>query len=93
MDLDRYRVTVQGTLVRLTSKEFDLLRALLEANGRALSRNLLFETVWGHSKDAELESRTIDVHIRNLRNKLGPERRHIFTVRNVGYRLDTASDE
>lgn len=93
MDLDRYTITVQGTLVSLTSKEFDLLRALLKANGRVLSRNFLFETVWGHGKDAELESRTIDVHIRSLRNKLGPEARRIFTVRNVGYRLETASDE
>jgi two-component system alkaline phosphatase synthesis response regulator PhoP len=49
--------------------------------------------VWGASKDADLQSRTIDVHIRSLRNKLGAEGRRIFTVRNVGYRLDPAPTE
>ena len=59
-------------------------------NGRVLSRDALFESVWGASKDADLQSRAIDVHIRSLRNKLGTEGRRIFTVRNVGYRLDPA---
>jgi len=88
MELDRYRVTLRGAPIHLTSKEFSLLRALLMTNGRVLSRDALFESVWGASKDADLQSRTIDVHIRSLRNKLGSEGRRIFTVRNVGYRLD-----
>jgi DNA-binding response OmpR family regulator len=90
MQLDRYTVTLKGRPIHLTSKEFNLLRALLMTNGRVLSRDVLFESVWGASKDADLQSRTIDVHIRSLRNKLGPEGRRIFTVRNVGYRLDQA---
>lgn len=88
MNLDRYTVTLAGRPIHLTSKEFSLLRALIMTNGRVLSRDALFESVWGHHKDADLQSRTIDVHIRSLRNKLGPEGRRIFTVRNVGYRLD-----
>ena len=84
MELDRYQVTLRGKPIHLTSKEFSLLRALLMTNGRVLSRDALFESVWGASKDADLQSRTIDVHIRSLRNKLGAEGRRIFTVRNVG---------
>lgn len=93
MQLDRYVVTLHGKPIHLTSKEFNLLRALLMTNGRVLSRGALFESVWGANKDADLQSRTIDVHIRSLRNKLGQEGRRIFTVRNVGYRLDTAPVE
>jgi two-component system, OmpR family, alkaline phosphatase synthesis response regulator PhoP len=91
MQLDRYTVTLEGKLIHLTSKEFNLLRALIMTNGRVLSRDALFESVWGHNKDADLQSRTIDVHIRSLRTKLGPEGSRIFTVRNVGYRLDPGS--
>jgi two-component system alkaline phosphatase synthesis response regulator PhoP len=93
MQLDRYTVTLAGKPIHLTSKEFNLLRALLMSNGRVLSRDALFESVWGASKDADLQSRTIDVHIRSLRNKLGPVGQRIFTVRNVGYRLDPMSPE
>ncbi|HEU4686125.1 MAG TPA: response regulator transcription factor [Nitrospira sp.] len=93
MQLDRYTVTLSGKPIHLTSKEFSLLRALLMSNGRVLSRDALFESVWGASKDADLQSRTIDVHIRSLRNKLGPVGQRIFTVRNVGYRLDPTLPE
>jgi DNA-binding response OmpR family regulator len=93
MQLDRYTVTLHGQPIHLTSKEFNLLRALIMTNGRVLSRDALFESVWGHHKDADLQSRTIDVHIRSLRNKLGPEGYRIFTVRNVGYRLDPSPPE
>ena len=93
MQLDRYTVTLEGKPIHLTSKEFNLLRALLMSNGRVLSRDALFESVWGASKDADLQSRTIDVHIRSLRNKLGPVGQRIFTVRNVGYRLDPTPPE
>lgn len=88
MDLDRFTVTVRGEPVSLTAKEFQLLKALLEAEGRVASREFLFKTVWGHGRRTEVDSRTIDVHIRSLRNKLSPEGRCIQTVRNVGYRLD-----
>jgi Response regulators consisting of a CheY-like receiver domain and a winged-helix DNA-binding domain len=93
MELDRYKVTVRGKSIHLTSKEFSLLRALLMTNGRVLSREALFESVWELSKDADLQTRTIDVHIRSLRYKLGDEGRRIFTVRNVGYRLDPVLSE
>jgi len=93
MELDRHQVRVRGKSVHLTSKEFSLLRALLMTNGRVLSRDALFESVWDLSKDADLQTRTIDVHIRSLRYKLGDEGRRIFTVRNVGYRLDPVLSE
>jgi len=93
MDLDRFTVTIRGDPVSLTAKEFQLLKALLEAEGRVASREFLFETVWGHDRRTEVDSRTIDVHIRSLRNKLSPEGRRIHTVRNVGYRLGTVPDE
>jgi two-component system alkaline phosphatase synthesis response regulator PhoP len=93
MELDRHKVTVRGKSIHLTSKEFSLLRALLMTNGRVLSRDALFESVWELSKDADLQTRTIDVHIRSLRYKLGDEGRRIFTVRNVGYRLDPVLSE
>ena len=88
IDLDRYVVTVSGEEVRFTTKEFELLRTLMEANGRALRRQFLLEHVWGYGRSADVESRTIDVHIRRLRQKLGPEGASILTVRNVGYRFD-----
>ena len=93
MELDRHQVRVGGNPIHLTSKEFSLLRALLMTNGRVLSRDALFESVWDLSKDADLQTRTIDVHIRSLRYKLGDEGRRIFTVRNVGYRLDPVLPE
>jgi len=92
MDLDRYTVTVQGREIRLTTKEFELLRTLLEAKGRALRREFLMEKVWSYDRDADIESRTVDVHIRRLREKLGTEGRRILTVRNVGYRFHTAAE-
>ncbi|HZI92713.1 MAG TPA: response regulator transcription factor [Patescibacteria group bacterium] len=88
MDLDRYVVKVSGKVVSFTSKEFELLRALMEAKGRALRREYLLEKVWGYGQSADVESRTVDVHIRRLREKLGPDGAGILTVRNVGYRFD-----
>jgi two-component system, OmpR family, alkaline phosphatase synthesis response regulator PhoP len=88
IDLDRYVVKVSGEQVQLTSKEFDLLRALLEAKGRVLRRQVLLEKVWGYGESADFETRTIDVHIRRIRGKLGAEGRRILTVRNVGYRFE-----
>lgn len=88
IDLDRYVVKVAGEEVRFTSKEFELLRALMEAKGRVLRREFLLEKVWGYGRSADIESRTVDVHIRRLREKLGPDGAGIHTVRNVGYRFD-----
>ena len=89
LDGATHRATVAGRPLALTPKEFDLLRALLEARGRVLSREFLLDRVWGYARAGEIESRTVDVHVRRLRAKLGPEGERILTVKNVGYRLDS----
>jgi len=89
LDTARHLVTVGGRAVQLTPKEFDLLHALLEAAGRVLSREHLLNRVWGYARADEIESRTVDVHIRRLRAKLGAEERRIATIKGVGYRLET----
>jgi phosphate regulon transcriptional regulator PhoB len=89
LDVARHLVTVEGRPVELTPKEFDLLHALLDAAGRVLSREYLLNRVWGYARADEIESRTVDVHIRRLRAKLGAEERRIATIKGVGYRLET----
>jgi phosphate regulon transcriptional regulator PhoB len=89
LDVARHLVTVEGRPVELTPKEFDLLHALLDAAGRVLSREHLLNRVWGYARADEIESRTVDVHIRRLRAKLGAEERRIATIKGVGYRLAT----
>ena len=89
LDAATYTVTVGGAPAALTPKEFDLLRALLEARGRVLSREYLLDHVWGYARADEIESRTVDVHVRRLRAKLGNESRRILTVKGVGYRLES----
>ncbi|MBI3989736.1 MAG: response regulator transcription factor [candidate division NC10 bacterium] len=88
VDVGRHTADVRGEAVALTSKEFELLRALIAAKGRVLSRDFLLERVWGYERALEVESRTVDVHIRRLRSKLGPEAKRILTVKNAGYRFD-----
>ncbi len=83
--------TVQrgGRPVALAPKEFDLLWALAQANGAAVSRAKLMERIWGYETD--VLSRTVDTHVAELRRKLEPnpgEPRHLLTVRKVGYRLE-----
>jgi two-component system phosphate regulon response regulator PhoB len=87
IDEGRRRVVVGGVPVELTGKEFGLLAALARAGGRVLTREQLLETVWGYANAAEIESRTVDVHVRRLREKLGPAARLIETVKGLGYRL------
>ena len=93
VDLDRYTVSVAGQPITLTSKEFELLKVLLEAKERTLSRAFLLERVWEYGEELEIETRTVDVHIRSLRKKLAAEGDRIITVRNVGYRLETTSPQ
>ena len=88
VDLGRYIVSVRRRPVELTAKEFELLKALLLAKGRALTREHLLGRVWGYEQASEIESRTVDVHVRRLRQKLGPEAKRIVTVKNVGYRFN-----
>ena len=85
LDNDRRAVCVDGEKVNLTYKEYELLYYLLLNAGLVLSRGKIMEAVWGY--DYEGESRTLDMHIRSLRHKLGPAGEHVKTVRNVGYRL------
>ena len=89
LDPARHVASVGGQPVELTPKEFELLHALLEAAGRVLSREHLLNRVWGYAHADEIESRTVDVHIRRLRAKLGAEERRIATVKGVGYRFET----
>lgn len=88
MDLDRWTVSISGTSVDLTKKEFRLLQVLLEAKGRALTRDFLLQKVWSHATIHGLDTRTVDVHIGRLRRKLGTAGQYIITVRNVGFRFD-----
>jgi DNA-binding response OmpR family regulator len=91
VDEARHAVAVGGRPVELTAKEFGLLTALMGAGGRVLSREQLLAQVWGYANAAEIESRTVDTHVRRLREKLGPEARRIVTVKAVGYRFDGES--
>jgi DNA-binding response OmpR family regulator len=85
LDKDSYRVTVHGRALDLTYKEFELLRYLAERPGRVRTRPGLLREVWGY--DFYGGTRTVDVHVRRLRAKLGPEFEHLIeTVRGVGYR-------
>jgi DNA-binding response OmpR family regulator len=93
LDRGRHAVTVRGTAVTLTPKEFDLLQALLEAAGRVLSREHLLTRVWGYAHADEIESRTVDVHVRRLRAKLGDDGMRIETVKSVGYRFARADGD
>jgi phosphate regulon transcriptional regulator PhoB len=88
LDAGRHMVAVEGASIVLTPKEFDLLQALMEAAGRVLSREHLLDRVWGYARADEVESRTVDVHVRRLRAKLGEEGRRITTVKGVGYRFE-----
>jgi DNA-binding response OmpR family regulator len=85
VDFDAFIARYRGEEVRLTAKEFELFRALVERPGRILTRERLLERVWGYETD--IETRSIDAHIRRLRLKLGPARDHIETVVGLGYRF------
>ncbi len=85
LDEDAHRVYVDGTEISLTYQEFRLLAYLHRHAGRAVSRDELHSEVW--RQPPELITRTVDVHIRRLRVKLGPHARTIETIRQVGYRF------
>ena len=89
VDLNAHTVTVDGARVALTYKEFELLRLFLSHPGMAFTRDQLFQEIWG--MDYCGETRTVDMHIRTLRQKLGPYGRRIETVRNVGYRMEATT--
>jgi DNA-binding response OmpR family regulator len=90
IDRERYTVLVSGSAVHLTAKEFALLLALIDAHGRVLSRQQLLEAVWGYSfADG---TRTVDVHVRRLREKLPALADSIVTVKGLGYRWGPESE-
>ena len=82
---EKHEVLVDGTAVTLTLKEFELLKYLIENKDIVVTRNQILGHVWGYDFDGE--TRTVDVHIRTLRQKLGECGRYIETVRGVGYRI------
>jgi DNA-binding response OmpR family regulator len=84
-DFDAVAVSVDGEAVRLTRREFELLRYLVENKNRVISRDRLLERVWGY--DRLIETRSVDVHVGRLRGKLGPVGRQIETVVGLGYRF------
>ena len=81
----KHTVAVDGEVVALTYKEYELLALLMKSNGNVLTRDALLEQIWGYTFDGE--TRTVDVHIRKLRQKLGEAGRYIETVKGVGYKL------
>ena len=85
VDVERHTVSVNGSEVRLTAKEFLLLQYLLEHQGRVLSRDLLLSDVWGYAYTGG--TRTVDVHVRRLREKLPLMAEAITTVKQFGYKL------
>jgi len=91
VDRDAHRVLVGEEEVTLTSLEFKLLVTLLERRERVQTRAVLLSDVWG--LDSELETRTVDTHVKRLREKLGAAGRFIETVRGVGYRLSETPSE
>ena len=85
VDLPRHEVTLQGSRVLLTATEFRLLEVLVQRAGYLFTREQLLQEVWHY--EAGLESRTVDTHIRRLREKMGPAACHLETVRGAGYRF------
>ena len=89
MDIDSRQAFLEGEQLRLTPTEFRLLRALIERRGRTQSRKQLLEKVWGVESDVadRSQTRTVDMHVRRLRGKLGDVGGWIQTIRGFGYRI------
>jgi len=85
IDTEKHEVKAAGKTIELTAKEFQLLHYLAENKGRVFSRERLLDSVWGI--DVAIETRTVDVHMRRLREKLGKSGDHLTTLRGVGYKF------
>ena len=85
IDPSKYEVKVSGQMIKLTALEFKLLKYLLDMKGRVATRDMLLDRVWGY--DSELNTRTVDTHIKRLREKLGEAGKYIETLRGLGYRF------
>ena len=88
MNVKKHEVTVDGQTVTLTLKEYELLERLMRNRNIVMTRDQLLEDIWGYDFDGE--TRTVDVHVRTLRHKLGEKGAIIETVRGVGYRIGEA---
>jgi len=86
VDLDKFEVTVEGEKVELTATEFKILQLLASKPGRVFTRDQILDHLWGDEK--AVIDRTVDVHIRNLREKLGPAASLIKNIRGVGYKVE-----
>ena len=91
IDVEKHKVKVDGETVTLTLKEFELLEKLMKNRHIVLTRDRLLEEIWGY--DFTEETRTVDVHVRTLRQKLGTAGELIETVRGVGYRIGGDNEE
>ena len=92
VDISRKRVTLDGEAAALTYKEFELLQYLVLREGRTIDRSELIASLWSAADDEIPNERTIDVHVRRLRSKLGDFEDIVRTVRGVGYRFDRHAD-
>tara|TARA_X000000368_G_scaffold303053_2_gene241530 strand:- start:1045 stop:1731 length:687 start_codon:yes stop_codon:yes gene_type:complete len=90
IDINSHEVFVDNIQINLTALEFKLLNKLVETRGRVQSRDQLLEDVWGYS--AEVTTRTVDTHIKRLRNKLGSMGKYVQTIRGVGYKFSRQPD-
>ena len=90
IDIESHEVYVDEMQIELTALEFKLLNQLVETRGRVQSRDQLLSEVWGYS--AEVTTRTVDTHIKRLRNKLGSMGKYVQTIRGVGYKFSRIPD-
>ena len=89
IDFDAHTVLVKGEEINLTALEFKLLKHFLDRRGRVQSRDQLLQDVWGYSSD--ITTRTVDTHIKRLREKLGPAGDYVQTIRGVGYKFNSGA--
>lgn len=88
LDTVKHELRLKGKPIEITAKEFELLQTLMVSRGRVLTREVLLSQVWGYENSANIETRTVDMHIGQLRKKLKHEADRIVTVKSVGYRFD-----
>lgn len=90
IDIDSHEVYVDDSKINLTALEFKLLKQLVDTRGRVQSRDQLLSEVWGYSSD--VTTRTVDTHVKRLREKLGPMGKYVQTIRGVGYKFARSPD-
>ena len=90
IDIEYHEVQVNNEQIDLTALEFRLLRQLVDRRGRVQSRDQLLSDVWGYS--SEVTTRTVDTHIKRLREKLGPMGKYVQTIRGVGYKFSRSPE-